>query len=233
MSANKNDFLRRNPARTDLQFFSAVTASVTHELNNVLSIINQTGGLLEDLLMGIDQGEAIQPEQLERIAGKISLQTERGIEIIKRLNNFSHTCDKTDAFDILELTGGIIELSQRFAAMARVNMTLDKTDSVPAIISNDPLKIQKIVFLILHEVFKSAEKDDTISVSTGKKDDTAIIAIQHRISAEPYIPDLTSIAAIAEEIGGRVEVLSTENMLTYNISIADRAKISQGSENDG
>ena len=75
MSNDSKNRFNRNPADTDLKFFSAITASVTHELNNVLSIINQTGGLLEDLLYGVNQGEDINPDQLEKIAGKISLQT--------------------------------------------------------------------------------------------------------------------------------------------------------------
>ncbi|MFH2036077.1 MAG: hypothetical protein ABIJ45_06705 [Candidatus Zixiibacteriota bacterium] len=220
MSTTKDSPLYRNPADTDLKFFSAVTASVTHELNNVLSIINQTGGLLEDLLYGVSQGETIQPEQLERIAGKINVQTERGIGIIRRLNNFSHSCDEnTSELDIYEITAAITGLSQRLADMARVNLTTDRTNSESVIVHNNPLKIQQIIFLILREIFKAASKDDGAGLMTKKTDNGAIISIVHTFSGEPYAPELSIIGKIAEEIGGRVETVKAEKVLIYNITI--------------
>ena len=38
-------------AETGLQFFGKMTASISHEIKNVLAIINENAGLLEDLAL--------------------------------------------------------------------------------------------------------------------------------------------------------------------------------------
>jgi len=53
-----------------LAFFGAITASISHELNNVIAIIDQSAGLLNDLLAGAQYGRPITNEKLERISKK-------------------------------------------------------------------------------------------------------------------------------------------------------------------
>lgn len=220
MSTDSKSRFNRNPADTDLRFFSAVTASVTHELNNVLSIINQTGGLLEDLLYGVSQGEELKLEQLERIAEKISLQTQRGIDIIKRLNSFAHTCDNPVAeFDVYELTSGIVELSQRFADLCRVKLILNADQSRSVEVNNNPLKIQQVVFLILREIFIASNRDESIDVLCTARDDNAEIEVKHFYLAEPYQPDMTVIERIAGEISARIDLDDDGKVVRYKISI--------------
>ena len=42
-----------------LQFFGKMTASISHEIKNVLAIINENAGLLEDLALMADRGAEI------------------------------------------------------------------------------------------------------------------------------------------------------------------------------
>ena len=55
-------------------FFGKISASVSHELNNVLAIIGQTAGLLEDLLDSGPGDEPIPRASLERICSQITEQ---------------------------------------------------------------------------------------------------------------------------------------------------------------
>ena len=41
--------IRQSSAKPGLQFFGKVSASIAHEIKNVLAIINENAGLLEDL----------------------------------------------------------------------------------------------------------------------------------------------------------------------------------------
>ena len=45
-----------NLTETSLQFFGRVSASISHELKNVLAIINENAGLLEDFTLMGDRG---------------------------------------------------------------------------------------------------------------------------------------------------------------------------------
>ena len=89
MSSDSGDEREQLRREKDLAFFGAITASVSHELNNVISIVYQTAGLLNDLLAGAQRGRPISDERLEQIAIRIGEQTERGAAIIKRLNAFA------------------------------------------------------------------------------------------------------------------------------------------------
>jgi len=89
VSRRREESLERN----GLVFFGTLTASVTHELNNVLSIIDQTRGLLEDLAVGAASGRAIDPARLETIATRIDRQVRKGVEIMSCLNRFAHSLD--------------------------------------------------------------------------------------------------------------------------------------------
>ena len=78
-----------------LQFFGKVSASISHELKNVLAIINENAGLLEDLTLAAQRGKAIDPERLNRTAGNFLKQIHRahnidGIGFNRILIGFTH-----------------------------------------------------------------------------------------------------------------------------------------------
>ena len=223
MSPNKNQLFIRNAADTDLKFFSAVTASVTHELNNILAIINQTGGLLEDLMYGADETVTLAPEQLKRITERLEKQSSRGIETIKKLNKFAHNCDEVNvAFDLKEITGGIVALSQRFADLCQVKLQFVNEYYNPVKIINNPLKIQQLIFLILREIFKASKKEEVIDVEIDVDDDEVKVIIKHSVTGGSYTPEMDTIDRIAEEVGCPVTVKNVDANQIYRIDFADR-----------
>ena len=105
----------------ELAFFGTITASVSHELNNVLSIINEYSGLLDDLVSGDNKDKPIEKERIQKIALNIAKQIKREQGIIKLLNRFAHRVDNTLVkFNLNELVTDITRLSQRFASLKRI-----------------------------------------------------------------------------------------------------------------
>ena len=47
-----------NTSEMGLQFFGRMSASISHEIKNVLAIINENAGLLEDFSLMADRGGA-------------------------------------------------------------------------------------------------------------------------------------------------------------------------------
>ena len=84
-------------AETGLQFFGRLSASISHELKNVLAIFNENAGLLEDLTYMADRGKPIDPARLERMAETLKKQTDRADGILKNMNRFAHTIDESVA----------------------------------------------------------------------------------------------------------------------------------------
>ena len=47
-----------------VRFFGEMSASISHEIKNVLAIINENAGLLQDMVMMIEKGSPLSPERL-------------------------------------------------------------------------------------------------------------------------------------------------------------------------
>ncbi|MFH0765043.1 MAG: hypothetical protein V2A61_01340 [Calditrichota bacterium] len=161
------------PESTDLTqaglaFFGAVTASVTHELNNVISIIDQTIGLLDDALAVAEEGMPVRPETLARVSQGIKRQTVRGVEQIKRLNAFAHSADHLRCeVDINALMSNLAGLYQRLAGLRKLSLEFVPSPE-PLLITTNPFTAQQLVFLCLSEACDQAEKGGQIKVTCSK-----------------------------------------------------------------
>lgn len=99
--------------RETTTLMGAVTAPVTHDLMNVLAIINEHAGLLSDLLR-FAKGDPVPPEQLEKGVKAIEAQVTRGRTLLTQLNNFAHATDLNPApLDAGDAVAEMVLLSQR------------------------------------------------------------------------------------------------------------------------
>lgn len=80
-----------------LQFFGRVNASISHELKNILAIISETTGFLDDLVQLARQGKQFDLAILEKSNKSIAEEIERGFHTIRQMNKFAHSVDDTDA----------------------------------------------------------------------------------------------------------------------------------------
>ena len=130
-------------AETGLAFFGRISASISHELKNVLAIVNENAGLLEDLTLMADRGQAIDPARLKIMAAAVQKQVGRADEILKNMNRFAHSIDETVAEIHLNPTIKLfMALTDRFAAMRGVTVDLQLPDS--------PLKIRTAPFFLMN-----------------------------------------------------------------------------------
>jgi C4-dicarboxylate-specific signal transduction histidine kinase len=124
MSGNNKPHVQES----ELAFFSAITTSATHEMNNVLAITEQTAGLLEDLCIEDVSEINLSREKLKGIVDRITRQLARGSQIMQRLNSFAHGADNpTQTAELNALLENLVMLMQRFAAMKKIRL-----DMVPA-----------------------------------------------------------------------------------------------------
>ena len=79
----------------EIAFMGKVTASLSHEIKNTLAIINESAGLMGDLL-GKDAPEDWPAySRLTNLLASIEEQVQRSADIVKRLNQFAHSMDKS------------------------------------------------------------------------------------------------------------------------------------------
>jgi C4-dicarboxylate-specific signal transduction histidine kinase len=134
-------------AETGLQFFGRISTSISHELKNVLAIVNENAGLLEDLTLMAERGQPIDPARLKKMAAAVQKQVGRADEILKNMNRFAHSIDETVAeIDLNPTIKLFMTLTDRFTAMRGVTVDLRLPDS-PLTIRTAPFFLMNILWL--------------------------------------------------------------------------------------
>lgn len=82
-------------------FLGRITAGATHEFRNVLAIIKESAGLVDDLLADAGTG-ALTREKVEWATGRIAAQVERGAALCTSLNHVAHGLDRPSQVIALE-----------------------------------------------------------------------------------------------------------------------------------
>jgi signal transduction histidine kinase len=145
-----------------LKFFGKVTASVSHEIKNVLAIIKENAGLLEDLTLLADKGRPLEIERVRIVAEKIKGQILRGDGIIKNMNRFAHSVDWTlEQVDLGDIIGLVIELARRLAFMKRINLE-SKGSREGIMLSTNPFVLENLIWTCLNLAMESEPYPETI-----------------------------------------------------------------------
>ena len=131
----------------ELAFFGKITAGITHEMKNVLAIIKESSGLIEDLILLRPEDDFPHKDRMQSALSTIHGQIQRGIEITSRLNRFAHDPDeKVKLIDLSDMIEHIIALSQRFARLQCV--VLENMSSRSEIrIESSPVQLQMALFI--------------------------------------------------------------------------------------
>ena len=145
-------------AETGLQFFGRISASISHEIKNVLAIVNENAGLLEDFSIMAEGGMPLDPARLKKMASTVMNQVSRGDEIIKNMNRLAHSIDDTIAtVELKEIIELFMALTVRFAAMRAVKVEL-RLPASPLKITTAPFYLMNLLWLCL-EFSMSASGD--------------------------------------------------------------------------
>ncbi len=190
-----------------LAFFGAITASVSHELNNVISIIDQNAGLMEDLLAGSRAGRAVPEEKLERIAATVQEQTQRGLTIIRRLNSFAHSVDQAQIeFDLVKTISNLSALCTRLASLKKVHLEFDSTHaSLP--ITGSPFLVQQLLFLVISCMLAESAKDDSIRISVGRDEKRTSVSIRGgALSEESRLRECINDDTLRQRLGAEIRL---------------------------
>jgi len=131
-----------------LKFFGKVNASISHELKNILAIISETAGFLNDLTELAKQGKELKLSLLENCSNSIAEEIQRGFTTIKQMNRFSHSVDvpvmDVDLLDILDLMVGLSGFLS-FAGNVRIEDKAQKFEPV----TTCPFLLQNLIYQIL------------------------------------------------------------------------------------
>ena len=190
----------------DLKFFGAVSASISHELKNVLAIINEMMGLLDDLSRMAEKGRPLEPERLQSVAAKMKQQIDRGDGIIRGMNQFAHSVDhREDSIDLNDLVAFVGRLAQRRLAQREVALET-RAGEAPATLSMNRFALEHLLWAALARAMQWALPGTRIVVEVPAGSASVVLRAQTDPSAgEQAGAAAEDLAALAGRLGATVK----------------------------
>jgi signal transduction histidine kinase len=157
--------------------FSRIAASISHEIKNTLSIINENAGLLDDLAaMSGDEG-CVPGDRVKAATTSIIRQVARSNLIMKNLNRFAHSGDVPIArIDVEETLALAVALSARQAAMRQV--TVNHASPTALDLQTNPQVLLSLLFNLLCHIFQQLPADSELVVEAAKAGDRITFKIR-------------------------------------------------------
>jgi len=161
--------LKESLSNEDLIFFGKINASISHELKNVLAIISETAGLLNDLTEIAARGDEVDLQMINTCSKDIVEEIQRGFSTIKQMNTFSHSVDdpvtEVNLNELLEL---MINLAAFLSYAGKVHF--DPLQPTGLTIITCPSRLQNLIYQTLVFAFESVGPKGEIKVSLHAQD---------------------------------------------------------------
>lgn len=182
-----NDRSEQELRLLQLHFIGKILAGFTHETKNYLAIINESVGLMGDMIQMGKSSEKDLSEYLQ-IIRSVEDQIKRANEHFRALNRFAHRMDtELSSFNLNESIEELIALLARFAKQKKITLIKNFQEDLPSFYSN-PSLLQFIVFSVLDEGLLKFEQDSRITIETAGADQ----AVQIKIIPEGNVRELES-----------------------------------------
>lgn len=155
----------------EIAFFGKITAGITHELKNVLAIIKESSGLMEDIMSISPEAVISYQEKFQNSLAKIKNQIKRGVELTDRLNKFAHSTDETIAqIDLHETVEQLIAISQRFARLKNVVLKIAPSNQSvqPTTLVTRPVQLQMALFAAIKCCLNTMPDGGVINIGFDK-----------------------------------------------------------------
>ena len=189
-------------------FFGAITASLSHEINNVFAIVNELSGLLDDFFYAAEQGRPLDVEKLKGTTQRIAAQVDRGQKVVKRLNVFAHTVDDKQTTIVLnETVEAITALCRRFGMLRRVELETRLPEASPRI-EGSAFDLQHIIYRCIDIVLSASNQGDVVQIDVEPQGDGARLVFANRSALESTAelePKRDFLAVLVTEMQGAIE----------------------------
>jgi signal transduction histidine kinase len=203
-----------------IQFFGKMSASISHEIKNVLAVINENAGLLEDICFMADRGKPGDIARLKKIAGDVKDQVRRADRIVTAMSRFAHSADEPSTeTDLGELTALLGLLAMRFAAMRGVEIkTLAPSD--PVLVTTFPFGLLNLLWTCLDCAMTAAGSGKMVEIVAAKTTEGGLVRFRRleQLSA-PSIADIAlgRLSALPHALNATIAADETKTELIVRL----------------
>jgi len=164
----------------EMAFVGKIAASMTHEIKNTLAIIQESSGLLSDIISLSQEGSFPHKEKFQRVLGNINEQVNRGVDITTRLNQFAHSMDEPlVSIQVSALLEQISLLMRRLAKRRGIELKTGAAAQELSLLS-DPFRLLLVLGSVIEKLAESLESGGAIILQAqgAPQEVTVILEIQ-------------------------------------------------------
>lgn len=202
---------KSTPDRICVLVFAKISAAISHEIKNTLSIINENAGLLEDYAQMAEQSGGLPLDRVLSITQTIAKQVERSNIIMKNLNRYAHSGDTSLAHaNLQETLSLVVALASRQAAMKEIHTTVECPHDIA--ICTHLISLESLIYLTLLTLYEDCAAGSTVTVCGDVEQENIAenvvenVAICFRIEDKNVLPPGRipddDQQLLAEQIGG-------------------------------
>lgn len=185
-----------------LEVVSRICASLSHDVNNTLAIINENAGLIEDLI-GMSKHEYIlQSDDILPSTNSILNQVAKAKLLVANLNQLAHSND--EASTVLSLHSAINYVRDLLARLLLQNETELKIKcDQELIIKCNKLQLHSLLYLSIRRVVEGTRPERiTVHGSAARNGEVKIVFDADGEMSEGM--DISDIKALVEGMGGSI-----------------------------
>jgi nitrogen-specific signal transduction histidine kinase len=198
----------RDLCSLQLRFVGKIIAGFTHEIKNRLAVINESAGLMGDMI-SIGKSAGDNASEYIEIIRSIEDEIEKTNTQFRYLNRFAHRMDtELSVFNMNECLEELTALLRRFANQKKMDIAHNFQGEMPEIRSN-PSMLHLLVFGVIEEIMTKFDKESRIMLKTEYSNNTFSIRITpegKRIDVDSgtalFPPELRT--EVATRLGGNI-----------------------------
>jgi hypothetical protein len=171
-----------------LRFFGRITASISHELKNSLSIMNENAGLLQDLAgLAEQRGGGLDTDRVKSLSSSVGRQVKRTDAIIRNMNKFAHSVDsEIKTFDLGEYLDLMAAVSARLLAARGVKVKVTP-ETGPVSLTTSPFLLLYTVWHLLDCCSERPDQEKTLDLRFGRFEGIVSIHFKGCMNLEPEL----------------------------------------------
>lgn len=184
----------------DVLFVGDILAMMTHEMQNVLAIIKESGSLVDDILALNGPPRMKHGDKLQPALATVQEQVMRGREMMIMLNGLAHApADFPVSGDIVRFARQICLPAQRMVRLKECSL-LPELDIAPLSVRGSALSIMQSIHAAIAAVLTLCGPGSTIRLGISPANGGAVL----RVSADTVgqEPDVAKAASLMAELGG-------------------------------
>jgi hypothetical protein len=174
-----------------LQYFGNMLPSLSHEAKNILAVINENAGLMNDFILMAQKGKTLNLDRLGSLSATIRKQVVRLNTLITDVRQAADGIDNTTQdVCLVHHTRQVSELLSKKAAMRSIQFDVHAMEE-PILIHTRPVLLLHIMWACLDYAMNAGEQGRCIRLTLEKRAGNAVVLMS---GIDKLIPE--SIAAI-------------------------------------